>query len=114
MIIPKLKSAFICLWGIPVKIVTLGMQGGWYLFNFMVFFSLSNDKTWLGLQQKPNPACFVHTTSHNDSSRAVEEISPHLLLSKLSFFVSHFLFVSCSLVKLLFVCFQKECGTDKT
>lgn len=47
------------------------MRGGWYLFNFMVLFSLSNDKRWLGLQQEPNPVCLTHTTSHTDYSRTV-------------------------------------------
>lgn len=47
------------------------MWRGWYLFNFMVFFSLSNDKRWLGLQQEPNSLCLIHTTNHIDYSETV-------------------------------------------
>lgn len=95
MIIPKLRSAFICLWGIPVKTVTLGMWGGWYLFNFMVFFSLANDKRWPGLQQEPNPICLIHTTSHTDYSGTVcgRDLSWTLTVSIIFLYKQVFLFV---------------------
>lgn len=44
----------------------------------------------------------------------VEGIWPGLLLCQLSFFTSRFLFLSCSLAKLLLIRFQIKCMTDNT